>query len=424
MGIWRGLRVAFILGSLFMVLLIIVYWDDVGGFSLYPLQEPKREPPRSDALPRVTSRPTLHTPSASRAHASSSNSVSTTFTSTMPVPVEVVEEHEAEEGRDKQEQRKEETREGEERERSPTPLDELKQEDRKKRIMDMCSGNDGVEFPGRTRPFEQIPNRELDHLIVDDTHQIIYCYVPKVACTNWKRVMVVLSQSLISPSSGKPYTDPVDIPPDLVHNSSLHLTFAKFWHHYGSLSRHLMALKLQHYTKFLFVRDPFVRLISAFRNKFARPNEDFYRQFGSVMVRRYGNVTGSLPKTAAEAFKAGIKPTFQQFVTYLLDPETEKERIFNEHWRQVYRLCHPCQVKYDFIGRLETLETDAEHLLKLLQVDHLVHFPSGARNRTAASWERDWFAQIPVAMRRKLYKLYEPDFELFGYPKPDSVLHQ
>lgn len=91
---------------------------------------------------------------------------------------------------------------------------------------------------------------------------------------------------------------------------------------------------------------------------------------------------------------------------------------------QVYRLCHPCQVKYDFIGRLETLETDAEHLLKLLKVDHLVHFPSGARNRTAASWEKAWFSKIPTEMRRELYKLYEPDFELFGYPKPDSVLHE
>lgn len=153
----------------------------------------------------------------------------------------------------------------------------------------------------------------------------------------------------------------------------------RFWRHYGSLSRHLMAVKLQQYTKFLFVRDPFVRLISAFRNKFGRcvfisqsvcdcacslrlsvaphiqlnntalvlelikylylcewrPNEDFYRQFGSEILRRYGNASGGLPETAAEAFAAGIKPTFQQFITYLLDPETERERIFNEHWRQV-----------------------------------------------------------------------------------------
>ncbi|XP_018539962.1 LOW QUALITY PROTEIN: carbohydrate sulfotransferase 12 [Lates calcarifer] len=423
MGVWRGLRVAFILGSLFMILLIIVYWDDVGGFSLYPLQDPKHQSLQSDSCPWTTAGPSLSTST----QISSSFTAPTTTSSTKVIPEDTRaaagKQEQEEEEEEKQEHEKMETREDEKKERSHTSVNDREQERRKQRIMDVCSGEDTVEFPGRTRPFEQIPNRELDHLIVDDTHQIIYCYVPKVACTNWKRVMVVLSQSLISPSSGKPYTDPEAVPPDLVHNSTLHLTFAKFWRHYGSLSRHLMALKLQRYTKFLFVRDPFVRLISAFRNKFGRPNEDFYKQFGSVMLRRYGNVSGSLPDTAAEAFAAGIKPTFQQFITYLLDPETERESIFNEHWRQVYRLCHPCQVKYDFIGRLETLEADADHLLKLLEVDHLLHFPSGARNRTAASWERDWFAQIPITMRRELYKLYEPDFKLFGYPKPDSVLH-
>ncbi|XP_056265151.1 carbohydrate sulfotransferase 12-like isoform X2 [Pseudoliparis swirei] len=420
MGTWRGLRVAFILGSLFMILLIIAYWDDVGGFNLYPLQEPRRASPH----PRTTAAPSRPT----YAGRSQTSSPPATAPSATPLPEETggaADARTEEEGKKKLAPREEETRaDEEEKGRSRNAEDEREQEARKRRIGDVCSGKDAVEFPGRTRAFEQIPNRELDHLIVDDTHQIIYCYVPKVACTNWKRVMVVLSQSLISPSSGKPYTDPEAVPPDLVHNSSLHLTFAKFWRRYGSLSRHLMALKLQHYTKFLFVRDPFVRLISAFRNKFGRPNEDFYKQFGSVMLRRYGNVSGGLPETAAEAFAAGVKPSFQQFVAYLLDPETETESVFNEHWRQVYRLCHPCQVKYDFIGRLETLETDAEHLLKLLEVDHLLRFPSGARNRTAASWERDWFAQIPIAMRRELYKLYEPDFEMFGYPKPDSTLHQ
>ncbi|XP_071770595.2 carbohydrate sulfotransferase 12-like [Centroberyx gerrardi] len=422
MGTWRGLRVAFIVGSLFMILLIIVYWDDVGGFNLYPLQDPKHD---FDPCPRTAPVP-LHSISTSRPTVPPSSPFSLHTTRSTSPPLRsaqetgrAVEKRIDEERKEKEEERKEENKEEEEKERRRA--DDRRQEERKRRIMDVCSGKG---FPGKTRTFDQIPNRELDHLIVDDTHQIIYCYVPKVACTNWKRVMVVLSQSLVSPASGKPYTDPEAVPPDLVHNSSIHLTFAKFWRHYGSLSRHLMALKLQHYTKFLFVRDPFVRLISAFRNKFGRPNEDFYRQFGSVMLSRYGNVSGSMPATAAEAFAAGIKPTFQQFITYLLDPETERETAFNEHWRQVYRLCHPCQVQYDFIGRLETLETDSEQLLRILGVDHLLRFPTGARNRTAASWERDWFAQIPMAMRRELYKLYEPDFELFGYPEPDSVLHR
>ncbi|XP_056136763.1 carbohydrate sulfotransferase 12-like [Lampris incognitus] len=425
MGMWRGLRVAFIVGSLFMILLIIVYWDDVGGFNLYPLQDPKHNPLDYYSQPE-TSPGSLHSLSTATVLPSSLLSLPTTGGSTPPIPEQLEVGSKAERYREKEREEKEGERreEHEEEEGEWRHAEERRQEERKQSIVSVCSGEGSVEFPGKTRTFDQIPNRELDHLIVDDTHQIIYCYVPKVACTNWKRVMVVLSQSLVSPSSGKPYTDPEAVPPDLVHNSSLHLTFAKFWRHYGSLSRHLMALKLQHYTKFLFVRDPFVRLISAFRNKFGRPNEDFYRQFGSVMLHRYGNLSGSLPETAAQAFAAGIKPSFQQFITYLLDPETEKDATFNEHWRQVYRLCHPCQVQYDFIGKLETLETDSEQLLRILGVDHLLHFPTGARNRTAASWERDWFAGIPIEMRRELYKLYEPDFELFGYPKPDSVLHR
>uniref|UniRef100_A0A1A8SJ32 Carbohydrate sulfotransferase n=1 Tax=Nothobranchius rachovii TaxID=451742 RepID=A0A1A8SJ32_9TELE len=407
MGAWRGLRVAFILGSLFMILLIIVYWDGVGGFNLYLFPDVKHNSLQSGCSRRMTT----STVSTVQSHASSPI---TAHTATSSSPIEAAQILTDEE------QVKEES----EDERIRFPAEDMEQEARKQRIMDVCSGKDVMDFPGKTRALDQIPIRELDHLIVDDAHQIIYCYVPKVACTNWKRVLVVLSQSLISPSTGKPYTDPEAVPPDLVHNSSLHLTFAKFWRHYGSLSRHLMALKLQRYTKFLFVRDPFVRLISAFRNKFERPNEDFYRQFGSVMLRRYGNVSEDLAETAAEAFAAGIKPTFHQFISYLLDPETERKSIFNEHWRQVYRLCHPCQVKYDFIGRLETLETDSKHLLKLLKVDQFLRFPSGARNRTETSWERDWFAQIPLTKRRELYDLYKPDFELFGYPRPDGVLHR
>uniref|UniRef100_A0A1A8HLV2 Carbohydrate sulfotransferase n=2 Tax=Nothobranchius kuhntae TaxID=321403 RepID=A0A1A8HLV2_NOTKU len=345
MGAWRGLRVAFILGSLFMILLIIVYWDGVGGFNLYLFPDVKHNSLQSGCSRRMTT----STVSTVQSHASSPI---TAHTATSSSPIEAAQILTDEE------QMKEES----EDERIRFPAEDMEQEARKQRIMDVCSG--------------------------------------------------------------KPYTDPEAVPPDLVHNSSLHLTFAKFWRHYGSLSRHLMALKLQRYTKFLFVRDPFVRLISAFRNKFERPNEDFYRQFGSVMLRRYGNVSEDLAETAAEAFAAGIKPTFHQFISYLLDPETERKSIFNEHWRQVYRLCHPCQVKYDFIGRLETLETDSKHLLKLLKVDHFLRFPSGARNRTETSWERDWFAQIPLTKRRELYDLYKPDFELFGYPRPDGVLHR
>ena len=34
----------------------------------------------------------------------------------------------------------------------------------------------------------------------------------------------------------------------------------------------------------------------------------------------------------------------------------------------------------------------------------------------------NWFKTVPLEDRRKLYKLYEKDFKLFGYKRPDEVL--
>lgn len=55
----------------------------------------------------------------------------------------------------------------------------VNQEQRRQLLQEMCT-NDSMAFPGKNRSFDDIPNKELDHLIVDDRHGIIYCYVPKV----------------------------------------------------------------------------------------------------------------------------------------------------------------------------------------------------------------------------------------------------
>lgn len=305
--------------------------------------------------------------------------------------------------------------------KDPTHL-KRRQAHRKHRIRELCAANSSLHFKEKSFTFDQIPDSSLNNLIVDDHHRVIYCYVPKVACTNWKRVMFALSQNLKAPD-GAPYLDPLDIPLEIIHNSTVHNTFKKLWMRHGRYARPLMEQKLKNYTKFLFVRDPFVRLISAYRDKFVELNEYYYSDFGSMILQRYANISQP-PTSAQEAFRAGIRPSFTHFIKYLLDPQTEKEEPFDEHWQQIHRLCHPCQIDYDFIGKLETLDEDTEHLLKILGLDKHIHFPPGYENRTAVDWEQEWFANISLADRRELYSLYETDFKLFGYDKPETLLNE
>ncbi|XP_064170670.1 carbohydrate sulfotransferase 12-like [Anguilla rostrata] len=412
MGKSRFFRNGLILGSVFMILLIIIYWDDVGAAHFYlhtTISGPQasRPPPISRSTPK---------------HEAVENSI--------PLDIDAFLNQFLEGTSEPHQKTRDDntpaafgnasTAAGKPEDKDTSEEKRKRQDDRKQLMHDLCSINSTLDFPGKSRTFDDIPSRELDHLIVDDRHGIIYCYVPKVACSHWKRVMIVLSETLLV--NGVPYRDPMDVPSEQVHDIKVHLTLNKFWKRYGKFSRHLMNVKLKNYTKFLFVRDPFVRLISAFRNKLEKANEDFYRRFSTVMLKRYGNYSNP-PASVVDAFRSGIRPSFSHFIQYLLDPKTQKEKPFNEHWKQVYRLCHPCQINYDFIGKLETVDEDAEHLLRTLQVDNIIHFPPGYRNRTTSSWQRDWFSNIPYESTRKLYKLYEPDFKLFGYSKPEKLLN-
>ncbi|XP_030628277.1 carbohydrate sulfotransferase 12-like [Chanos chanos] len=292
---------------------------------------------------------------------------------------------------------------------NPVPL-ELKQRQyaRKKLIRDFCDRKDALSVPGMNRTLDDIPNSELENLIVDDRHGIIYCYIPKVGCTEWKRIMIVLSESL--KVNGVPVKNPLDISHDDTHKRTSVVFLNRF-------SKQVMKEKLEKYKKFIFVRHPYVRLISAYRDKFVKENQEFYTRYGLHMLRKYGN-NSRPPANVKVAHAAGILPSFSNFIQYVTDPETLKHGLFDEHWRQMYRLCHPCQINYDFIGKMETMEEDAAFLLHILHVDNIVKFPPSNINRTAESWVREWYANIPDEWKRKLSKIYERDFKLFGYSAP------
>lgn len=286
----------------------------------------------------------------------------------------------------------------------------LRQYARKKLVYDLCSTKTILDTRSKWQTFDQIPKLELYNLLVDDRHGIIYCYVPKVACTAWKRIMIVLSESL--KVHGVPYRDPADVPIEDVHGSSLQ--------HLNEYPKVVMKQKLETYKKFIFVRDPFVRLISAYRDKLESPNQIYYERIGMDILRTFGNVSNP-PASVEKAHVDGIVPSFYNFIQYILSLSAFNDTVFDEHWRQTINLCHPCLINYDFIGKMETIEEDAAQLLRILHVDNIVDFKPWVKSKTDLREIMTWFANIPLEWRRKLYKVYEEDFRLFGYENHEHL---
>uniref|UniRef100_A0A7N6FI03 Carbohydrate sulfotransferase n=1 Tax=Anabas testudineus TaxID=64144 RepID=A0A7N6FI03_ANATE len=248
------------------------------------------------------------------------------------------------------------------------------QELRKQHIQEICDSDKEAFLEGKNS-LEDMSRKEFDNFIVDDNYGIIYCYIPKVACTNWKRVMFVLNQK-------KLHLDLLSLPKDFIHETDKITLLSSF-------PRAEIKAKLKHYTKFLFVRDPFVRLISAYRDKFQGHNKYYYENFARNILRVYGNVPNP-PWSVDEAFLSDVRPSFHNFIQYLLDPQTEK-KPFEAHWRQMHRLCRPCLIQYDFVGHQETLQEDAEALLRHLKLENDIKFPPSYYNMTTVGSLLNWF---------------------------------
>uniref|UniRef100_A0A3Q2DHB0 Carbohydrate sulfotransferase n=1 Tax=Cyprinodon variegatus TaxID=28743 RepID=A0A3Q2DHB0_CYPVA len=245
-----------------------------------------------------------------------------------------------------------------------------------------------------------------DHFIVEERQKIIYCFIPKVQGCACAFLSIVERAGLFKDVEVEILYYTVPLPCTFLTADVLFFFF-------------FLQNRLMNYTKFMFVRDPFVRLISAYRSKFLynQKNEYFYRKYGRIMMKLYGNQQKP-PQTMKEAEALGLLPTFKNFVQYLVDPQTEKKEPFEPHWRQMHRLCHPCLIEYDFIGHQETLKEDAEELLKFFKLENDIKFPSPYKNMTTSNSAMDWFKAVPLEDRRKLYNIFELDFKLFGYKRP------
>ncbi|KAI1892153.1 hypothetical protein AGOR_G00151310 [Albula goreensis] len=254
-----------------------------------------------------------------------------------------------------------------------------------------------------TRKRRVLIPEDLKHLIVDDRHGLLYCYVPKVACTNWKRVLMVLT------GDGR-YHDPLQIPANEAHVAGNLRSLAEF-------STAEINHRLRNYLKFVFVREPFERLVSAYRNKFTRSyNTAFHKRYGTKIIRRHR------ANPQPEALDRGDDVTFQEFVQYLVDPQTQREEPFNEHWERVHALCHPCLIHYDMVGKYETLEQDSHYVLRLARMEAEVHFPTSDKStRTTGHMAAQFFHNISPLYHRKLYNLYRMDFLLFNYSIPSYL---
>ncbi|XP_032678228.1 carbohydrate sulfotransferase 11-like [Odontomachus brunneus] len=235
----------------------------------------------------------------------------------------------------------------------------------------------------------------LTNMIIDTEHNVSWCPIYKVASSTWMSYFAVLKGIL---------TDTVM---DLVRHNLLQLSEIvrqKFIHDEDLNTMHVKVMKTK---KFLIVRHPLERLLSAYRDKLEhmKGREYYYKRFGRRIAFKY-----RLPGNETK-----LEPTFEEFLRFIVN-----EKFFDEHWTPYYQTCEPCAVRYDYILKFETLDRDenffiqdanlSEHLYEKNYVRNMN--PYGTTTREILS---EYIKKIPRSLLEEIYKIYENDYKLFDY---------
>ena len=196
------------------------------------------------------------------------------------------------------------------------------------------------------------------HNLLDHTHRVLLCFLPKVGCTNLK-LLFFASQGLI------PYSE-LEKARDLINQEKLMAVV-----HRNNLQGNRISLREDlrslDYFKYVMVRNPLERLVSAYRSKIERYNltgvlkdtphynwarREIFKHLHPVQYRLW----------AKEGMSRPVKISFGDFITYWLQPDLIEFK-YDDHFMSFLHICQPCRTRFDFYGNFRHFARDAQVLI-------------------------------------------------------------
>jgi len=163
------------------------------------------------------------------------------------------------------------------------------------------------------------------------------------------------------------------------------------------------------YFKFAFVRNPWDRVLSAYRFMDAVYNR-YAEEYGTVpRPEEYADASDDLRTKLSTKFEVHGYDDFESFVAGWINPHNLR---VHEHFRPQHRfVCSPDgALRLDYVARFETIESDVVKIGERLGIDATL----GHDNRTDGD-SVDYRDHYTPRMRKIVEEHYARDIELFDY---------
>ncbi|XP_069180480.1 carbohydrate sulfotransferase 10 isoform X2 [Procambarus clarkii] len=170
--------------------------------------------------------------------------------------------------------------------------------------------------------------------------------------------------------------------------------------------------------RFIVVRHPFARLLSAYRDKIENPKPKpfvpYFLDLQRAIMLKYRVANTNVNSTS---------PTFSEFVNYVID-STENLKTAKQWYEEVvcwtpyWVQCGVCSSDYQLVIKLETMVADEQflaHVADLKEIQNVHEWRNLKRDQASTAVLPDYFKSLTKRQIWLLYDRFKLDFDLFGY---------
>ena len=241
---------------------------------------------------------------------------------------------------------------------------------------------------------EESKTDEMPDFIPIDSLDALFLPIAKAGSTNWKKMIMLIEKEA-----------PVNVtkPGQISGSEATEFSRSKMRQFVAQHKSNSSIAQMRQ--KFMVVREPFQRLLSAYRNKIEPPKRnDMFGKWSRQISAKY-RVDQSDPIERAA--------TFDEFLRYFVNP---KEKT-NGHWIGQNKLAQSCRFQYDYILKLEDIEFESNWLFRHLKLD-LTYPPVYGHDHDKNELTEKYLKNIDKNLLRQVHDQLRFDYQLFNYPLP------
>ena len=225
--------------------------------------------------------------------------------------------------------------------------------------------------------------------LISKQHKMIWCNVFKAGSSSWLYLFNILG-GYTPESLNSAQVSPVELARRIYPRPSIKELTEAFENSFS----------------FMIVREPFQRLLSAYRNKIEKSGDTFYKKTAEFIVKNYRKT-----KDGATG------PIFSEFIDYIIDVYENGKEI-DPHWARYYEFCTPCQVNFSVIAKTETMKSDQKYILEAFNTNKVLKMQKinqAKDGRNTSDLIEEYYSQLSIDQVTRLYSIFHIDFEMFQY---------